>query len=325
MGGERVGGGGQTPPGIIKSRKASFRSECDGIKTLIMDTMGDCIRQWLRSLVLDHTGETNTLTTDNYSDRSSLHIAAFDGRLRYMRNLLACGEKVDKTTMENVSALHEACLGGHYECVKLLLNYGANPNRTTLDGATPLFYACSSGNAACVQLILEHCSPLHMDQHLASPIHEAAKKNHTKCLQLLLSWGAQIDFELQVVGTPLYSACMSRATECVEVLLRAGADVRLGCERDSPLHAAARGGNAEIVKLLLDFGANECSRNEWGMTPLDVAMENSAVRSALQQREICSLSQLCRVSVRRSVGANHLPRISTLVLPRLLQDYLLYQ
>ncbi|XP_029968496.1 ankyrin repeat and SOCS box protein 11-like [Salarias fasciatus] len=285
----------------------------------------ECIRQWFRSLVIHQLTIANPLMADNWMDRSALHVAAFEGRLVLLHNLLAYGADVDTVTLDNVSALHEACLSGHYECAKLLLENGADPDRVTLDGGTPLFYACSSGNAACVQLILERGSSPHADRHLASPIHEAAKKNHQECLQLLLSWGAQVDLELPLVGTPLYCACMSQAADCAEVLLQAGADVRLGCGQDSPLHAAVRGGAAQIVALLLDFGADECCRNEDGQTPLDLSAENSAVRSALQRREICSLSQLCRVSVRRSVGANHLPQISSLLLPRRLQDYLLYQ
>lgn len=65
---------------------------------------------------------------------------------------------------------------------------------------------------------------------------------------------------------------------------RVGADVRIGCEQDSPLHAAVRGGGANVVDLLLDFGADGCCRNAEGKTPLDLSSPNSAVRVALQKR-----------------------------------------
>jgi len=45
---------------------------------------------------------------------------------------------------------------------------------------------------------------------------------HRECLELLLSYGADMDMELPVVGTPLYSACMARAADCVRLLLHSG-------------------------------------------------------------------------------------------------------
>lgn len=65
-----------------------------------------------------------------------------------------------------------------------------------------------------------------------------------------------------------------------------GADVRIGCRQDSPLHAAVQGGGANIVDLLLDFGADGCCRNVEGKTPLDLSTPNSAVRAALQKRGV---------------------------------------
>lgn len=73
-------------------------------------------------------------------------------------------------------------------------------------------------------------------------------------------------------------ACVNSFCLCAHV----GADVQIGCGQDSPLHAAVRGGGANIVDLLLDFGADGCCRNAEGKTPLDLSSPNSAVRVALQ-------------------------------------------
>lgn len=58
----------------------------------------------------------------------------------------------------------------------------------------------------------------------------------------------------------------------------------MGCGQDSPLHAAVRGGGADIVDLLMDFGADGCHKNAEGKTPLELSSPNSAVRIALQKR-----------------------------------------
>ncbi|KAF7665633.1 hypothetical protein LDENG_00137120 [Lucifuga dentata] len=267
----------------------------------------------------------NSLMADSWSDRTPLHEAAYQGRLLPLRALIAQGFHVDTLTMDGVSPLHEACLGGHYACAKFLLDNGANVEAVSTDGATPLFNSCSSGSAACVRLILQHNAFIHASCQLSSAIHEAAKKGHRECLELLLSNGAHIDMELPALGTPLYSACMARAKACVEVLLQSGADVQLGCQQDSPLHAAVQAGEADIVELLLDFGADGSCRNKEGETPLKLSKPNSAVRTALQKRGPCSLSQLCRLCIRRSLGRSRLHRASSLFLPHSIKDFLLYQ
>ncbi|XP_035533152.1 ankyrin repeat and SOCS box protein 11 [Morone saxatilis] len=284
-----------------------------------------CSQPWHRPLYIYGGLACNSLMADFLSDRTPLHEAAYQGRLLHLRSLLAQGFHVDTPTMDRVSPLHEACLGGHYACAKFLLDNGANVEAVSTDGATPLFNSCSSGSAACARLILQHGASIHTPYQRASPTHEAAKKGHRECLELLLSYGAHIDMELPVVGTPLYSACMAQAAACVDLLLHSGADVRLGCGQDSPLHAAVRGGGANVVDLLLDFGADGFFRNAEGKTALDLSSPNSAVRITLQRRGPCSLSQLCRFCIRRSLGRSRLHRASSLFLPHSIKDFLLYQ
>ncbi|KAM9710343.1 ankyrin repeat and SOCS box protein 11 [Menidia menidia] len=268
----------------------------------------------------------NWLMADSWSDRTSLHEAAFQGRSLQLRALVTQGFPVDTLTIDRVSPLHEACLGGHYACAKFLLESGADANAVSTDGATPLFNSCRSGSAACVGLLLQHGASVHSAYPLASPIHEAAEKGHRECLELLLpACGGLIDPELPGVGTPLYCACQAQASACVELLLHRGADVHTGCGLETPLHAAVGAGGPDVVELLLDFGADRACRNAEGHTPLDLSAPKSAVRDALQRAGPCSLAQLCRFRIRRSLGSSRLHRASSLCLPRTIEDFLLYR
>ncbi|XP_077436605.1 ankyrin repeat and SOCS box protein 11 [Vanacampus margaritifer] len=284
-----------------------------------------CLQPWHRPSDIYGGLACNSLMADDSSERTPLHDAAFQGRLLHLRTLIAQGFNVNTLTLDGVSPLHEACLGGRYMCAEYLLDNGAHPEQVSSDGATPLFNSCRNGSADCTRRLLQRGASVHAAHQLASPIHEAVKKDHAECLELLLAYGAHIDNELPTMGTPLYSACVAQSLPCTRVLLHLGADVRLGCRQDSPLHAAVRGGSATIVDLLLDFGADRSCRNGEGKTPLEVAMPNSTARATLQSRGPCSLSQLCRHRVRRSLGRSRLHRASSLLLPHTILNFLLYQ
>ncbi|KAF4109175.1 hypothetical protein G5714_010248 [Onychostoma macrolepis] len=235
----------------------------------------------------------NTLMADSWDDRTPLHDAALQGRLLPLRRLLSQGYNVGMATLDGITPLHEACVGGHFTCAKLLLEHGADANAVSFDGATPLFSACCSGNPALVSLILIYSSVHHPAHLQSSPLHEAAKRGHTACVELLLSHGVNVDMEVPSIGTALYCACESKATECVQSLLISGAAVQCGRGLDTPLHAATRVGGAKEVELLLEHGADWTSRNSEGKKALELTTDQS-IKHLLKTTGPCSLSQLCR-------------------------------
>nr|XP_009667492.1 PREDICTED: ankyrin repeat and SOCS box protein 11 isoform X2 [Struthio camelus australis] len=245
----------------------------------------------------------------SWADRSPLHDAAFQGRLLSLKTLIA-----------------QACLGGHVACAKVLLENGAHVNAVTVDGITPLFNACCSGSVACVNMLLEYGAKPQLGNHLASPIHEAVKRGHRECMEILLTQEVDIDQEDLQHGTPLYVACTYQRTDCVKKLLELGANVNVGKRLDTPLHAAARKSNVEVVILLTDYGACLKCRNADFKCALDVAVPNSKVAQALLLREgPASLAQLCRLSIRKHLGRSCLYAVHKLHLPEPLENFLLYR
>lgn len=61
----------------------------------------------------------------------------------------------------------------------------------------------------------------------------------------------------------------------------AGANVQKGKSLDSPLHAAAEKDSTEVVKLLLDFGADINARNTEFQRPVDMAPPSSLTEGFL--------------------------------------------
>ena len=84
--------------------------------------------------------------------------------------------------------------------------------------------------------------------------------------------------------TTILHAVDSHNDEAVRILLKAGADpnpkVSEGQFRSSPLKAASFGGRAEMVKLLLQFGAEINAHNPEGQTALHAAVIAQKVECA---------------------------------------------
>ncbi|XP_010184540.1 PREDICTED: ankyrin repeat and SOCS box protein 11 isoform X2 [Mesitornis unicolor] len=245
----------------------------------------------------------------SWADRSPLHDAAFQGRLLSLKTLIA-----------------QACLGGHVACAKVLLENGAQVNAVTIDGITPLFNACCSGSVACVNMLLEFGAKPQHRNHLPSPIHEAVKRGHRECMEILLAHEVDIDQEDLQHGTLLYVGCTYQRTDCVKKLLELGANVNMGKRLDTPLHAAARKSSVEVVVLLTDYGANPKCRNAEFKCALDLAIPNSKVEQALLLLEgPASLAQLCRLCIRKHLGRSCLYAVHKLHLPEPLENFLLYR
>jgi len=103
----------------------------------------------------------------------------------------------------------------------------------------------------------------------------AAKSGDPKKVEALLSKGADVN-EIGITGaSPLYEAIFYHAPfDIVQTLIDKGADVNRGFpDGTRPIHAAVDNNDADVVKLLLERGANVTGVNGDGKTLLKMAEE----------------------------------------------------
>ena len=83
--------------------------------------------------------------------------------------------------------------------------------------------------------------------------------------------------------TPLNLAVARRKNiEIIRLLLNAGADHSIGDkDNKTPLHKAARGNVAEVVELLLNAKADHTKKDNFDKTPLSYAKEGSEIKKLL--------------------------------------------
>ena len=83
--------------------------------------------------------------------------------------------------------------------------------------------------------------------------------------------------------TALHEACNHGYLEIVKTLIDHGADVNVhGLDGDTPLHDAAANGHEEITIVLIQSGGNPEAENDTKETPIEVADEEETRRLLLE-------------------------------------------
>jgi uncharacterized protein len=122
-------------------------------------------------------------------------------------------------------------------------------------------------------------------------LHFAAFFGRYEAAALLVQRGAEVDAFGRgwMTGTPLHSAVSRLQSDVVRILIDAGANPNVRQSAGwTPLHAAAANGDIASVDLLLDAGADPTATNDEGRSVSDLASESGdeatadRIRSKLQ-------------------------------------------
>ena len=205
-----------------------------------------------------------------------LHFSARRGHIQVSRLLLAHGADINSCSPDDSTPLHCASEKGHLEIAKWLLNSGADVNPRTNKGKAPLHFAAENGNLEVCRLLLEHNAEVNCQNHHGStPLLFASECGTPELVQLFLDHNADPHVRDGDGDTLLHCAAITGQLEVVRLLLKLNAEVNsLNNEGSTPLHRASEGykeGNPNVVRLLLDHGANSQIRNLSGKTASQVA------------------------------------------------------
>ena len=188
--------------------------------------------------------------------------------------------------------------------VERLLNEDFDINYKVPDSnRTALHFAASSGLDAMVYKLIRLGADINArDFNLQTPLHEASAKGHKKVVEILVNEDAAIDAQDSDLQTPLFHPLFHWLSQTprsnqadhmdiIKLLVDKGADInakdRFG---NVPLHFAINNEcSKEKVKLLLELGGNISALNHDHKTPLMIALEK---RSPLTSVLISSITNL---------------------------------
>jgi len=155
-------------------------------------------------------------------------------------------------------------------------------NQRTSDGATPLHVAAKNGRAAQVKSLLAYLADTNAAWCGMTPLYVATSAGHPQTMQLLLKAGSD-PLAAPVGGCALHVAAERRDPAALALLLETmpatvnPVDESTG---QTPLHVAAKRGNAEHCRLLVAHGASLTQSDHLGRNALDHAKGNTAVLDA---------------------------------------------
>lgn len=205
--------------------------------------------------------------------KTPLHCACLHGSVDIVNFLLECKANLTATCEDGSQALHFACHSGNLELVQLLVNRGCSPHYSNHRGETPFIWACERGHIDVMQYLqTQHVNVFCRCKFGHTALHYAAMFGHLHAVEYLISKiGLQVDATDNEMGTALHCACQKGHYAVAKYFVNTPCLHINTSTRITPLHSACDGGNLEIVKLLLEHGANMYATDVDGRTPLHYA------------------------------------------------------
>lgn len=175
--------------------------------------------------------------------------------------------------------LHEVCAaqGDRVDIAQMMIDYGADVNACNLDYEQPLHAACLAGNVGVARLLLAHKADYYAkDSEDRVPLSLTCYDMHVEVARALLDAGFDVNYKDPALGNgPVHwvirEVGLYRPSDSMESLgesacrmmtlfLDSGADVNAqNTAGEIALHLASRGGQEQLVALLLQRGADALS------------------------------------------------------------------
>jgi len=213
--------------------------ESDKGQTALMWAVGEKHDEVVRILI-DHGADVKARSKSGFT---ALMFAGQQGNLEAARMLLAAGADVNAATQENGTALVVASASGNEDVAILLAENGADPNAKDADGITALHYAAQKG--------MTFVSGVDKDPFLAYLF----RPDMRGLAKSLLAHGANPNVRIE--QPPSRLMLMYRP--------------RLRLVGATPFFLAAAAGDAELMHMLADAGADPNLTTEAKATPLMAA------------------------------------------------------
>ena len=249
--------------------------------------------QTLEMMVANHELDKKVVaeTADSQTGNTPLMFAAMDNNHGLMERLVALGCSVNKKNKEGYIALHFAVMYGREDTVSWLLARKSNASLANMMEQTCLHLASARQSGQSLQIM--KLLLLHTEEELRTkedscgsiPLFCALESgNNNVCKELLNAQAKpQVTHTKQPLGdTAMHLAARRKDANLLKTLIEAGAQVDdQNSEGQTVMHLACIQGDEDCLRVLFMAKANCSLGDAEGRTPIHLAAERGFTRSAL--------------------------------------------
>ena len=239
-----------------------------------------------------------------FYNETPLMIAAAAGNADVVRSLIAHGAKIEEIeARRGQNALMWAAAGSRSDAVAALLKAGANANSVSKAGFTPLVFTAGNNDAKSAAALIAAGANVNYEVPRASgPLLIAVTAKSFDVAKLLVESGADVHAKDPTGTTPLHTAAELGNIALVKQLIAKGADVNAATNprqgdrkgilqrpptgQQTPLMIAARVNRPDIMKVLVEAGANPKLHATDGSTLLMAAASGGHIESVRYSFEL---------------------------------------
>lgn len=214
--------------------------------------------------------------------------AALLGDQNLLTRFLGEGADIETENTVNMTPLMAASACGHIKCMDTLLERGADLHKVNASQDSALTWSIRYNQREAVRLLLDHGMDVNRPDQQGSEhfrgstlIRRAIQRQLPEMTYLLTERGASLRVRDGSGETPLHWAATACHPEVLRVLLDAGAEVdTVGIRQNTPLMNIVnqvlikKARHLACVQLMLDRGANVNARSKHGKTPLMMAADH---------------------------------------------------
>ncbi len=237
--------------------------------------------------LLERGATTDGIVPWRWGNATVLHIAAYHGSAEVVQLLLDAGAELEaKNKDRELTPLHEATGGA----VEALLAAGASPHARTKNGLTPLMRLWGDGAKEKVESLVKAGAKVNeVSEYGYSPIIAAAENATVDGARALVEAGADLKYVASFGGV-IHAALARRNEEMIRYLVEAGADVdQVDDSAITPLYRSVARLDVELVSLLLELGAKPDGPGDESPPPIAAlplldAPQSQGLRTSPNQR-----------------------------------------
>ena len=244
------------------------------------------------------------VSTANREGVTPLQLAAMNGSASMIDKLLKAGAEANAAlTPSGDTALMMAARTGTPEAITVLLEAGANVNaKESWGGTTALMWAASEQHAAAVKLLLDHGADVNARSNFVAAANGRGFEGRTPAVPK-----AEQKVEEFASGwlTPLMFAAREGDLESARLLVNAGANVNaIAGDGKDALGLAIFNGNYDFASFLIDSKSDVNHADTQGFTPLFWAVDRRNMETAPNFPWLITADPLPLIKKLLDAGAN---------------------